>query len=146
MLSSKALYFACPSEFEDPFEGYLPRTHLEALIGMIAPIARELTKSFQNLPAEQRAVLDAQLTPVELPDPRMALRVAARRFGVNCWHRNETESAAMWKLYGNCLAVQSSEERLRNALTADTIRIDAVRYVDFHNDPLRKVIPTTGFS
>jgi hypothetical protein len=30
LLSSKAIYFACPSQFADPYEGFYPASHMRA--------------------------------------------------------------------------------------------------------------------
>src|ERR1700694_1250808 len=62
MLSSKALYFAPPSELNDPYEGYLPRSHVEAH----EEIAHNILAQFKNtrdqiverFPDRDRAVLE----------------------------------------------------------------------------------------
>jgi hypothetical protein len=69
------------------------------------------------------------------------LREVNLRFGVNCWHINEDESAAMWRLYGVAgggVAIQSTKARLEAALTADGIIMDQVRYMDFERDEIEK--------
>jgi hypothetical protein len=56
---------------------------------------------------------------------------------INCWHMNECESAAMWKLYAQsneAIAVVSTYERLRNSLTADRFWIEQVQYIDYEKD------------
>jgi len=85
------------------------------------------------------APFDAVIANAEakLNAPAM-LKDVATRFGVNCWHKNEHESAAMWQLYGNCAAVESTEERLRSCFDRDDINFDDVRYMDFDNDPIVK--------
>jgi len=30
LLTGRVLYFACPAQFDDPYEGHLPRSHAEA--------------------------------------------------------------------------------------------------------------------
>ena len=43
LLVTESLYFACPSEFDDPFEGYYLKSHFEAFSktvrDMLSPIA-----------------------------------------------------------------------------------------------------------
>ena len=60
----------------------------------------------------------------------------ARSHLINCWHVNDHESDAMWKLYSSnkqSIAVQSTIGRLKRCFnkTAKRIRIGAVEYVDF---------------
>ncbi len=55
---------------------------------------------------------------------------------VNCWHLNEYESAAMWKMYlksNEGIAVQSTFKRLRDSLRdkKHDILIGRVRYIDY---------------
>jgi hypothetical protein len=48
-------------------------------------------------------------------DVQQLLREVNNRFGISCWHINEGESDAMWKLYGSAgggIAVQASEAAL----------------------------------
>lgn len=54
---------------------------------------------------------------------------------VNCWHMNDDESQAMWKIYAGenaGIAVQSTVGRLIKALSKDSwpIHIDEITYVD----------------
>jgi hypothetical protein len=65
---------------------------------------------------------------------RAALR---REVFVNCWHRNDHESAAMWRIYlksDEGVAIQSTASRLREALNDDAIVIGDVRYLDYDHD------------
>jgi hypothetical protein len=62
------------------------------------------------------------------------------QFGVNCWHINDHESEAMWKLYGNAVAIKSTNLQLHNSIInpPSTIYTDSVRYRDFVNAPIEK--------
>ena len=65
---------------------------------------------------------------------------------INCWHINEHESSAMWKLYlkeGKGIAIQSTIGRLESALKPfklkpeygeESIRMGKVKYIDYRND------------
>ncbi len=62
-----------------------------------------------------------------------------RRFVfLNCWHMNENESAAMWRLYVKNdagVAVQSTYSRLREAFNGrDAVYLGPVRYIDYDRD------------
>jgi hypothetical protein len=143
MFSSKALYFASPSELNDPYEGYMPRSHVKAHEEIAANILAQLRSTRDEVvarfPDRDRSIADAAVAKAEseLNAPAM-LKDVATRFGVNCWHKNEHESAAMWQLYGNCVAVESTVPRLQRAFSQDGINIDDVRYMDFDNDPIEQ--------
>lgn len=53
---------------------------------------------------------------------------------VNCWHMNEYESAAMWRFYGEQLAVQTTFGRLTQAFVKDDIYAGLVRYIDYSTE------------
>ncbi|MEN8699593.1 hypothetical protein [Bacillus infantis] len=57
---------------------------------------------------------------------------------VNCWHINEVESEAMWKLYlsGNeGVAITSTFGRLTESLIGgDRVLLEPVRYLDYNSD------------
>ena len=56
---------------------------------------------------------------------------------VNCWHINDGDSEAMWKLYASAegsVAVESTVSRLREVLPPD-IGLGRVIYVDFYASP-----------
>lgn len=58
---------------------------------------------------------------------------------MNCWHMNETESDAMWRLYGNpneAVAIQTTYRKLAQALPSK-VSMGLVRYVDFETYPLK---------
>jgi hypothetical protein len=143
LFSKKALYFAPPSELNDPFEGYMPRSHVKAHEEIAANIVAQLKSDRDRLvahfPGRDRSMVDAAVAQAEqqLNAPAL-LKDVATRFGVNCWHKNEHESAAMWQVYGNCAAIESTEERLKTAFNRDDINFDDVRYMDFDNDPIEK--------
>lgn len=59
---------------------------------------------------------------------------------INCWHMNEHESEAMWKLYlksNEGIAVQSTYNRLVESLSRDKnyhTQIGVVKYLDYEKD------------
>ena len=124
LISKRALYFARADKLGDPFEGS----------------TTQLTRS----------IFDAQLTEHFKPDIVAKLSVGASDFRewvrqwvfVNCWHMNECESAAMWRLYArttDAVAIQSTYARLAGTLP-ESILIGEVWYVDYD----RTVIPETN--
>jgi hypothetical protein len=111
-LDRQCLYFCTVNKIreEDPFEGsYQPNELL------------------QNIPQEQAKELKKKIESCGFP------------LTVNCWHLNEYESAAMWKLYTIAhkgVAVQSTFGRLVKALNEfpDDVHIGKIRYIDYQTD------------
>lgn len=146
MLATRSLYFACTSQMTDPYEGWLPRSHIAALKGLNETYIDQL-RGAADTAAIQRPHLDRALLDGIVEDARRKLDVSTtlrdvnRKFGLSCWHINEDESEAMWRLYGTAgsgIAIESTEQKLRAALTAEGINIDRVRYMDFDHDEIEK--------
>ena len=57
---------------------------------------------------------------------------------VCCWHANEHESEAMWRLYGrtgNGIAIQSTYQDLVHAISSeDDVYLGCVKYIDYEQD------------
>lgn len=111
MLDLKALFFARSDLLGDAFEG----------AGSIANF-------------KLRPILDATPDRIKaLSEARGRLR---KKVFTNCWHMNERESAAMWKLYARsneAVAVQSTYQLLHSCLPAKTY-LGPVHYIDYEND------------
>ena len=114
-LESSSLYFARADRLEDPFEGSYSRPNVE-----MRPTV------FKNWGI-----------PDDVAD--MVAR-SNKRFRhwtyVNCWHMNEHESAAMWKLYatsGHAVAIKSSFARLCEVLPGQTF-VGLVHYIDYQKE------------
>lgn len=63
-------------------------------------------------------------------------RAIPRFLGVNCWHLNDVESAAMWRLYlksNEGVAVQTTFTRLCKSFepARESIFVGKVRYIDY---------------
>ena len=144
MLATESLYFACPSQLNDPYEGCVPRSHAKAESEMVQKLVDDilaLRPHFAAKSPESLRKFDEKLQILQ-QQVRTARRKAALRFGVSCWHMSEYESEAMWKLYsllGQGIAVESTIGRLRVSLgNTEGVQIDAVRYMDFDQDPIEK--------
>lgn len=136
LLMNRALYFAPLSELDDPYEGYLPRRDTEALsrplLGDLAFVRQVIEGASQG----ERSHIEKRLSEFWRA---MSFRRTRSGCGVNCWHANDYESEAMWKLYsalGSGVAIESTVGRLKEVL-ADPglaclgIEIQQVRYRDF---------------
>ena len=71
---------------------------------------------------------------------KKALTEASLKFGVSCWHKNEYESEAMWRLHSSeCIAVESTIGQLHSSIkNQGNVIIENVRYMDFENDQIEK--------
>lgn len=141
LLSTESLYFACPSQFVDPYEGLLPTSHMEAHSRIVQSIVDPILKLRGQFPADSFQKFDASVDILRQKMRTVYEQVKAK-FGVSCWHKNEHESAAMWKLYsdsGKGIAIESTVGQLRDSLkTQENLQIDSVRYMDFDNEPIEK--------
>lgn len=144
LLTTESLYFACPLDFNDPYEGFLPRSHIEALSKSVGTIVNDI-KSIRNQIADQVSdtiALDLFDDKIYRMSMLREFREASSKFGVSCWHKNEYESEAMWKLYTNSgqgIAIESTIKQLKLSLeNVKGLVIDSVRYMDFDKDPIEK--------
>jgi len=115
LLDKSALFFSRVDRLDDPFEGSYSKANIP-----LRPI-----------------VYDTQEN--ELKGLSELIQRARELFAVNCWHLNDYESAAMWKLYlksGGGIAIRSTFNRLKNCLMDETpdVYIGEVKYIDYERD------------
>lgn len=117
-LQTRSLRFARADTLGDPFEG-------------------SLTKG--NITAREQLLQDNQernSTPEKVRQSHQYMaHLGIQTIYINCWHGGETESAAMWRLYGTAagsIAIQSTYERLVSALS-DEYHVVLVQYMDYSN-------------
>jgi len=107
LFESTALFFARGDIFDDPYEGQFADGDIE-----------QQTHRYAHVDLEQHAYS------------------CRREVGINCWHVNEHESDAMWKLYltnHEGVALQSTVKRLISAFAEDETQdvcIGVVEYID----------------
>jgi len=131
LLQSGALYFARADMLGDDFEGSLPVAN---------------AKTYRDLVGEQlgrSGVGDEGLANINLADVEMRRKMREEMF-VSCWHGNEYESAAMWRLYaqsGDAVAIKTTFAKLTEVLP-DGVILGNVRYVDYarHTVPVDSLI------
>lgn len=122
LLDSRRLYFTRCDKFDDPFEGSWPKPNVEA---------RKFVP--EDLPEEE------QVKHLEAMNRMGDINKNWPRYmAVNCWHANEHESAAMWKLYlksDEGIAIQSTYNRYKKSIIDDEkVLIGQVRYIDYEKD------------
>jgi hypothetical protein len=132
MLEGRSLFFARTDLMGDPFEGSLTRAEAEA--------RREFEERLRQ--AGEPMVLHGTVGP--------KVRAEIRNGIVSCWHMNEVESMAMWRLYltgSEGVAVRSTFDRFVSSfppfdgqdkgLNDDgterelRVRVGTVHYVDY---------------
>lgn len=143
ILSSEALYFACPNQFSDPYEGYLPKSYWNAFLTGLSPMLNEVaavTARLQFQSESQRGEFNTRSRELVSTMERQ-WKDAVNQFGVSCWHISEYESEALWRLYsanGFGIAIESTIGQLQSSLASDSsLRIAEVRYEDFDTAPIR---------
>ena len=110
LLYSKSLYFCNTRKFGDPFEGSLPE--FNNIDGQKEyPISKDL---LQNKKKIQKTMKLKTIT-------NWSYQGWKNRVLVNCWHMNNSESAAMWNSYSyrnSGIALQSTFQRLKIPLNS----------------------------
>lgn len=128
LLHTKSLFFARVDRLEDPFEGSSPQGVVAYREKLLDQIRND--PQYDGNPNLRKELLDSHNV---IPNNyEKMLKCTA----VNCWHRNPTESMAMWKLYlsgGDGIAIQSTYRRLKNsfAITNEIVNIGCVTYIDY---------------
>ena len=125
MLEHGRLFFSRLDRFDDPFEGSVNQPTIELLDEALKPYSAQTSGRLvfeQTLPKLRKWTM------------------------VNCWHMNDFESAAMWKLYAvldRAIAVQSTYGRLRESLkdATESIFIGKINYISYEADrmPVRNM-------
>ena len=117
LIENDSLFFCRADQFNDKWEGVFPVKVIEKF---------ELdTKSLQSDDGSTYTMLDWHI------------QKEGRSHLINCWHVDNTESFAMWKIYCRdhqlSVAIQSTIGRLKRSLNANDERIwiGEVEYIDF---------------
>lgn len=138
MLSSGGLYFSRADCFEDLFEGAKGlRENKEKWDDHYLAFFRSAIKNppegFKCQSTDDEVEQQAKKL---LHDMEVGGENHKKTTFVSCWHENEHESEAMWRLYSsylaNAIAVRTSYNNLYIALGRDpSIKIGRVTYIDF---------------
>ena len=138
LVSSKTLFFASADSFDDPFEG---AKGIDSRKGkwdeFYLEFFREAIKTVPEIDpstlTETDIEKDAQRLLREMSESG---KLAKQHTYISCWHHNEQESEAMWRLYSkdvtNAVAIQTTANNLYLSLDREpTIDIGKVKYIDF---------------
>jgi len=122
LLESRCLFFSRADKLGDPFEGSWPKINVVARFEIPDDIPEK------SRPAFLEAMKNMSKFCKNLP------KAAA----LNCWHMNEHESAAMWKIYlesNEGMAIQSTYKKLRDSLIdEEQIYMGMVKYIDYQTE------------
>lgn len=122
LIDSCRLYFTRADKFEDLFEGSWPKINVAARESVPDGIPPEGRENFLKTMRRMGEINK------HLP----------RNIAINCWHMNEYESAALWKLYlksDEGIAIQSTYAKLKRSLTDDEkIFLGKVKYIDYDTE------------
>jgi hypothetical protein len=122
------LYLPRLDQLADPFEGSLSRAEYEQV-----RLTAERGERDANLPPDWRG----RYFDVLMGNPRRARKSTY----VSCWHLSESESEAMWRLYGASftVAIQSTYAQLASLLPGNIHNgcfLGIVHYSDHHRDEM----------
>jgi hypothetical protein len=119
LFENRSLHFTRIDRFSDLLEGSWPAASIverEQLAARVSPMHRDLAESY--------------VTGIPAASKRLRTQAAA-----NCWHMNEHESAAMWRLYLSSkdgIAIRSTYARLKAGFTAaEPVYLGKVNYIDY---------------
>jgi hypothetical protein len=139
LVRTAKLYF--PSAWKlsevDPFEGSL--TSFNANIRRVVTLGgpKETTEIVQRTsPPDHWSPKFREMWLRQIDIERNDKLQLRKHIYINSWHLNDYESVAMWKLYGDGLAIVSNFERLCESLSSNScaIYVGCVQYVDYDND------------
>jgi hypothetical protein len=123
MLEEQTLFFTDYKQFDDPAEGCFPYENIIKQSQVIGQVNKDITS--------EKSIEMAKNHYHKLEE---VIRGAGDYF-INCWHTNDVESLAMWKLYSDMnkgIAIQSTFKNLNECLSkseyADDIAIGIVKY------------------
>ena len=126
LLEHGALHFARADTLGDPYEGSYGAPNVQ-----LRPVLyRKLSEAARrNLPAARKATRNLMY--------------------VNCWHRNEFESEAMWNLYATRdrgIAVRTTFASLRDSIADEqSVYVGEVSYVDHGTTFIDELYAFTSF-
>jgi hypothetical protein len=111
VLTEKALYFSRADLLGDPFEG--------------------------TIPAQNAINVSTQFCDPTRPDLIIKVRKMWRLFTyVSCWHLNETESEAMWRIHcptNEGVALKTTYAKLGRSIPSNDFYLGTIRYLDYRS-------------
>lgn len=152
LLSNRSLYFTSFEKFNDPYEFYLPQIYTKSLNIMreedtkkMFEDAKRMIKKIENIDQEKYLISIKNINNIfndYILKQKNIEKEAKAMFGVSCWHINEYENEALWKIYtnqGQGIAIETNVEKLEQSLDYHIkMTFDKVRYENFDTNNLQK--------
>lgn len=139
LLQTKSLYLARADSFADPFEGAKGILENEdKWNGFYNGFCYgAITSAIEQGISPQQKETEIQKQAEGLFQQLKSLSDKRKSAFINCWHENQSESEAMWKLYAkdadNCIAIQTTLDKLYLSINKDPkINIGRINYIDFN--------------
>lgn len=156
ILMTNKLFFAPLSSYQqsDPFEGVLPKIGLETLSEIflseyrkpllaITELRKYLLENSTGYPEELEKIKEVEEAISKIEETLSSVAKAFFRVFkstlVNCWHQNEFESEAMWRLYSENnkgIAIQTTFQNLVDSIDDQRIFLSEVKYINFSDEKL----------
>ncbi len=116
LLVTESLFFTRADKFEDPYEGFIPQSIIDAYKHSLTRVA-----------------------PEEFVEAIMKRNEDSRKYVMcNCWHQNIVESMAMWEKYymrNSGVAIKTTMQKMKNSLTnTHSIYIGKIEYIYDNTD------------
>lgn len=139
LLDKKSLYFSNFKNFDDPFEGEFPYGNILRANKTLERSNKYNVKNSFSDDFIRKEKSKSQASKL-FCSARNAIHNAGNYF-INCWHENNYESAAMWKLYSDLnkgVAIQSTFKNFTDCFSGceDDIAIGKVNYIDYEKDSM----------
>ncbi len=138
LLDSGELFFTRADNFEDEFEGargfnFQKNAIYEALKPSLDLKAKSyLMAAGNDTPTDDEVEVVVAEEMKKLVESQEKLR---EEYYVSCWHANERESEAMWKLYISAknqgVSIQTTMERLCYSIGKEGFEVGAVNYMSY---------------
>jgi hypothetical protein len=128
MLQNESLYFCRCDLLGDPYEGHYTQPVAASEEDYIRIMLAN--PQFSQLPNAEKMARDNFKALLDLPKKMKS------EFFVSCWHMNDEESQAMWKLYTShdeSICVRSTYQTLAEELP-DACMLGQVKYIDYRRD------------
>ena len=138
LISKKKLFFTSADSFEDIFEGAKGIT--ERKTQWDSYYLDFFKHAIQTAPGTRPEELTDDYVQTNsrrlLSELETSGKVGRKHTFISCWHCNQYESEAMWKLYStnvkNAVAIQTTYQQLYEALDrSPKITIGKVKYIDY---------------
>lgn len=136
LLATSSVHFTRADLFTDKFEGSITAPTAKKRDEIMRAITEDTIKR-----EESHKINFYKNDPYLIEQYKRLMQQYKWRIAINCWHMNDFESAAMWKVYLQSkegIAIQSTYSRLVNTINnvEMSVKVGVVDYKDYDNDEM----------